>query len=84
MKFEQPATKNPIDEGRVVGRSQDRIDGPLKVTGTAPYAYERHDMAPSAAYGWIVGISESLRFGEQGTGVYDAIGARSPISVTAP
>ncbi|WP_340313325.1 aldehyde oxidoreductase molybdenum-binding subunit PaoC [Rhizorhabdus argentea] len=55
MKFDAPATNNVIDRQRVVGHPHDRIDGPLKVTGTAPYAYERHDMAPNAAYGWIVG-----------------------------
>jgi xanthine dehydrogenase YagR molybdenum-binding subunit len=55
MKFDQPAGINPIDRGRVVGIPHDRIDGAAKVTGTAPYAYERHDAAPNAAYGWIVG-----------------------------
>jgi xanthine dehydrogenase YagR molybdenum-binding subunit len=55
VKFDTPATSNPIDRGRVVGLPHDRIDGPAKVTGTAPYAYERHDAAPNAAYGWIVG-----------------------------
>lgn len=55
MKFDTPAGKNPIDQGRVVGIPHDRIDGAAKVTGTAPYAYERHDAAPNAAYGWIVG-----------------------------
>ncbi|EQB33860.1 aldehyde oxidoreductase molybdenum-binding subunit PaoC [Sphingobium ummariense] len=55
MKFDTPATTNPIDRGRVVGIPHDRIDGAAKVTGTAPYAYERHDAAPKPAYGWIVG-----------------------------
>ena len=55
MKFDKPATTNPIDELKVVGRPTDRIDGPRKTTGTAPYAYERHDVAPNAAYGWVVG-----------------------------
>ncbi|UZW54758.1 xanthine dehydrogenase family protein molybdopterin-binding subunit [Sphingobium sp. JS3065] len=55
MKFDTPATTNPIDRGRVIGKPHDRIDGAAKVTGTAPYAYERHDAAPNAAYGWIVG-----------------------------
>ncbi|EQA99817.1 xanthine dehydrogenase [Sphingobium quisquiliarum P25] len=55
MKFDTPATANPIDRGRVVGIAHDRIEGAAKVTGTAPYAYERHDAAPNAAYGWIVG-----------------------------
>jgi len=55
MKFDTPATTNPIDRGRVIGIPHDRIDGAAKVTGTAPYAYERHDAAPNAAYGWMVG-----------------------------
>jgi xanthine dehydrogenase YagR molybdenum-binding subunit len=57
MRFDQPATTNPIDQLKVVGRPTDRIDGPLKTTGTAPYAYERHDVAPNAAYGYIVGAA---------------------------
>ena len=55
MKFDTPAGANPIDRLKVVGRPTDRIDGPLKTTGTAPYAYERHDVAPNQAYGYIVG-----------------------------
>ena len=55
MKFDTPAGANPIDKGRVIGIPHDRIDGAAKVTGSAPYAYERHDAAPNAAYGWIVG-----------------------------
>jgi xanthine dehydrogenase YagR molybdenum-binding subunit len=55
MKFDKPATTNPIDQGKVVGRPTDRIDGPLKTTGTAPYAYERHDVVPDQAYGYVVG-----------------------------
>lgn len=55
MKFDQPATLNPIDRARVVGKPVDRIDGPLKVAGAAPYAYERHDVAPNPAYGWMIG-----------------------------
>ena len=55
MKFDTPATTNPIDQLKVIGKATDRIDGPLKTTGTAPYAYERHDVAPDAAYGYVVG-----------------------------
>jgi xanthine dehydrogenase YagR molybdenum-binding subunit len=55
MKFDAPATQNPIDQLRIVGQSTDRIDGPLKTTGLAPYAYERHDVAPNQAYGYVVG-----------------------------
>jgi hypothetical protein len=50
-----PATTNPIDQLKVIGKPTDRVDGPLKTTGTAPYAYERHDVAPDAAYGYVVG-----------------------------
>ncbi len=59
MKFDTPATANPIDRARVIGRPTDRIDGPAKVTGTAPYAFERNDVAPNAAYGWILGAAIS-------------------------
>jgi xanthine dehydrogenase YagR molybdenum-binding subunit len=55
MKFDTPATTNPIDQLKVVGKGIDRIDGKFKTTGTAPYAYERHDVAPNAAYGWVIG-----------------------------
>ncbi len=46
MKFDTPATTNPIDQLKVVGQPTDRIDGRFKTTGTAPYAYDRHDVAP--------------------------------------
>jgi xanthine dehydrogenase YagR molybdenum-binding subunit len=55
MKFDTPATTNPIDQLKVVGQPVDRIDGPLKTTGMAPYAYERHDVVRHQAYGYIVG-----------------------------
>ncbi|SDG31011.1 aldehyde oxidoreductase molybdenum-binding subunit PaoC [Dyella sp. 333MFSha] len=54
MKFDKPATTNPIDRMKVVGQPHDRIDGPLKTTGTAPYAYEQHAATPDHAYGYIV------------------------------
>ena len=57
MKFTTPETTNPIDRLKVVGKPTDRIDGPLKTTGTAPYAYEQHKAAPNAAYGYVVGAS---------------------------
>ena len=57
MKFDTPATTNPIDQLKIVGKSTDRIDGPLKTTGTAPYAYERHDVMSNQAYGHVVGAS---------------------------
>ncbi|HVF93888.1 MAG TPA: aldehyde oxidoreductase molybdenum-binding subunit PaoC, partial [Sphingomonas sp.] len=57
MKFDTPATTNPIDQLKVVGKPHDRVDGPLKTSGRAPYAYERHDVAPNQAYGYIVGAA---------------------------
>ncbi len=39
----------------MIGKPADRIDGPLKTTGTAPYAYERHDAVANPAYGYVVG-----------------------------
>jgi xanthine dehydrogenase YagR molybdenum-binding subunit len=57
MKFDTPAIRNPIDRLKVVGKAATRIDGPLKTSGTAPYAYEQHDAAPNAAYGYIVGAA---------------------------
>ena len=55
MKFDTPAGRNPIDRMKVIGKPFDSIDGPRKVTGAAPYAYERNDVAPNAAYGYMVG-----------------------------
>lgn len=55
MKFETPATTNPIDQLKVIGKPTDRIDGPLKTTGRARYAYERHDVVSNPAYGYVVG-----------------------------
>jgi xanthine dehydrogenase YagR molybdenum-binding subunit len=57
MKFDTPATTNPIDRLKVVGQPLDRIDGPRKTTGTAHYAYEQHEAAPNHAYGYIVASS---------------------------
>ena len=57
MKFDTPATTNPIDQLKVIGKPTDRIDGPLKTTGAAPYAYERHDALESVAYGYVLGAA---------------------------
>ena len=54
MKFDTPARTNPIDRLKVVGKPTPRIDGALKTTGSAPYAYE-HQETQNAAYGYIVG-----------------------------
>jgi xanthine dehydrogenase YagR molybdenum-binding subunit len=55
MRFDTPATTNPIDQLKVVGKPHDRIDGSLKTTGNARYAYEWHDVVPNAAYGYVIG-----------------------------
>lgn len=55
MKFDKPATTNPIDQLKVIGKPTDRIEGPLKTTGTARYAYEHQDVASNVAYGHVVG-----------------------------
>ena len=55
MKFSTPAGPNPIDRQRVVGKPHTRIDGPLKTTGRAHYAYEWHDVVDGVAYGCVVG-----------------------------
>ena len=54
LLFDQPAGPNPIDHGKVVGVAHDRIDGPRKVSGRAPYAYEHNEEAPNAAYGFVL------------------------------
>ena len=36
MDFTTPSGRNPIDRLKIVGKPVARIDGPLKVTGTAP------------------------------------------------
>ncbi|QWC56302.1 molybdopterin-dependent oxidoreductase [Erythrobacter sp. 3-20A1M] len=55
MEFTAPAGENLFDKAKIVGKPTRRIDGPLKTTGTAPYAYERHDVAADQAYGWVIG-----------------------------
>lgn len=57
MKFNEPASVNPIDKMKVVGQPHPRIDGPLKTSGVAPYAYERHDVVADQAYGVILGAA---------------------------
>ena len=57
MLFDTPAETNPIDQLKIIGHATDRIDGPLKTTGTATYAYEHHEAVPNAVYGYVVGAS---------------------------
>lgn len=69
---------NLIDEGRqgVVGQPVDRIDGPLKVTGTAAYAYE-YGGSGDVAYGFIVGAAVA----KGRIAAIDAAGARAAAGV---
>ena len=55
MKFDEPAGANPIDQLKVVGKPFDRVEGRLKVSGRAPYAYERHDAVENLAVGYVIG-----------------------------
>lgn len=57
MKFDKPETTNPIDTLKVIGKPHHRIDGPLKVSGRAPYAYEHTDIGGDIAYGYPVGAA---------------------------
>ncbi|NWJ27568.1 aldehyde oxidoreductase molybdenum-binding subunit PaoC [Rhizobium sp. RM] len=54
MKFDRPSGINPIDQLRVVGKAHPRIDGLLKVTGQATYAFEWSDEEKTCAYGYPV------------------------------
>ncbi|KQP37964.1 aldehyde oxidoreductase molybdenum-binding subunit PaoC [Pseudorhodoferax sp. Leaf274] len=85
MKFEAPATTNPIDQLKVVGRPLNRIDGPYKTTGTAPYAYEHHEVPGDIAYGVVVGAgiakgriaSMDTRAAQAAPGVLSVVTARN-------
>lgn len=55
MDFNAPDSPAVFASPKIVGKPTPRIDGPLKVTGRAPYAYERHDVVADQAYGYIVG-----------------------------
>lgn len=55
MDFHQPTDDNLFDRATVIGKPHARIDGILKVTGSAPYAYERHDAIEGQLYGYPVG-----------------------------
>lgn len=55
MEFNEPAGQNIFDRATIVGKPHRRIEGPLKVTGTAPYAYERHDVVAGQLVGYPVG-----------------------------
>jgi xanthine dehydrogenase YagR molybdenum-binding subunit len=58
MQMNAPVGTNALDVGSqgIVGKPLDRVDGPLKVTGGAKYAYEV-EQGPVAAYGYVVEAS---------------------------
>ncbi|MBT9383612.1 xanthine dehydrogenase family protein molybdopterin-binding subunit [Pseudooceanicola sp. CBS1P-1] len=54
MDFDQPAGDSRIDLSRILGQPATRIDGPLKVSGAARYAYEQHDVLEGQKVGYPV------------------------------
>ncbi len=54
MLFDHPAGANVIDNETIVGKPESRIEGPLKVSGRARYAYERQDVGADPVYGYVV------------------------------
>ena len=53
MDMNTPIGTNALDTQGPVGKPLDRVDGPLKVTGGARYAYEMAQ-GPATAYGYTV------------------------------
>ncbi|CAN0359206.1 unnamed protein product [Ectocarpus sp. 12 AP-2014] len=52
MDFDQSTEDNLFDHAHIIGKPHARIDGALKVTGSAPYAYERHDVVANQRVGY--------------------------------
>ncbi|MBB3649293.1 xanthine dehydrogenase YagR molybdenum-binding subunit [Rhizobium sp. BK619] len=59
MEFNQPADQNIFDQATIIGKPHQRIEGRLKVTGRAPYAYERHDVVNNQLVGYPLGSTIS-------------------------
>lgn len=57
MKFDKPVDGDFKDALTIVGKAISRIDGPAKTTGTAKYAYERHDVSGPQLVGYPVTAS---------------------------
>src|SRR6202790_3125714 len=55
MELNSPIGPNALDEQRIVGKPIDRVDGRLKVTGGARYAYEMQQ--DEVLYGFVVEAS---------------------------
>jgi xanthine dehydrogenase YagR molybdenum-binding subunit len=58
MQMNNPIGMTPLDDqpNGIVGKPIDRVDGPLKVTGGAVYAYEV-EQGPQTAYAYVVQAS---------------------------
>src|ERR1700681_2755500 len=56
MEMNSPVGSNALDTPGVVGKPLDRVDGPLKVTGAAVYAYEVQQ-DKNTLYGFVVEAS---------------------------
>ncbi|MET4279443.1 MULTISPECIES: xanthine dehydrogenase family protein molybdopterin-binding subunit [unclassified Bradyrhizobium] len=54
MEMDRPVGANALDAEKIVGKPLNRVDGRLKVTGGAHYAYE---MQQNALYGFVVEAS---------------------------
>ena len=54
MKFDTPATTNPIDQLKVIGKPTNRIEGPLKTTGTAPWSWIKITLAVLAIITFVI------------------------------
>lgn len=82
MDFTHPAEDNRFDHARVVGRPMERRDGPLKVTGTAPYAYERHDVVAGQLHGYPLGagIAKGRITAMDATAARNAPGVRAVVT----
>src|SRR6201986_1216349 len=55
MEMNSPVGPNALDTSGIVGKPLDRVDGPLKVTGGARYAYEMQQ--DNVLYGFVVAAS---------------------------
>jgi xanthine dehydrogenase YagR molybdenum-binding subunit len=53
MEYNIPEGATPLDQERLIGKPFNRVDGPLKVQGKAPYAFEIRE-GGDAAYGVIL------------------------------
>ncbi len=55
INMNNPVGQTPLDQaGGVIGKSLDRVDGPLKVVGAATYAAEYKDVGGKMSYGFLV------------------------------